>query len=110
MTIIRERVESFNVSSKDISKSILNILENNHSSYKYVKTIQVQRNYFQTTIKPNNWPFFLSTKFEVKVIPDGSQCEVVAKTISQSYLFGDVFRMYDGYIQDFFSTLRNQNS
>ena len=109
MTVKRELAESFNISSTDISKSILNILKGKQSSYKYVKTSEVQENYFKTTIKPNNWPFFLTTKFEVQVIPDGSQSKVVAKTISQPYLFGgDIFDFYNGYIRDFFSTLRNK--
>ena len=110
MTVKRELAESFKVPSTDISESILNILKGRQSSYKYVKTAEVQENYFKTTIKPNYWPLFLSTKFEVQIIPNGSQSKVVAKTISQRYLFGDIFGMYNGYIQDFFSTLRNKNS
>ena len=109
MTVKRELAESFNIPSADISESILNILKGKQPSYKYVNTSEVKENYFKTTIKPNIWPLLLSTKFEVQIIPDGSQSKVVAKTISQPYLFfGDVFDFYNGYIRDFFSTLRNK--
>ncbi len=106
MTVKRELVEFFNSPSADISESVLKILKGNQSSYKYVNASEVQENYFKATIKPNLWPMFLSTKFEVQIIPDGSQSKVVAKTISQPYLFGDVLGFYDGYIQEFLSTLR----
>jgi hypothetical protein len=109
MTVKRELAESFNVPSADISESILNILKGKRPSYKYVNTSVVMVNYFKTTIEPNIWPLLLSTKFEVQIIPDGSQSKVVAKTISQPYLFGgDIFDFYNGYIRDFFSTLRNK--
>ena len=109
MTVKRELAESFNIPSADISESILNILKGKQPSYKYVNTSEVKENYFKTTIEPNIWPLLLSTKFEVQIIPDGSQSKVVAKTISQPYLFGgDVFDFYNGYIRDFFSTLRNK--
>ena len=107
MTLKRELAESFNIPSADISESILNILKGRQPSYKYVNTSQVQENYFKTTIEPNLWPLCLSTKFEVQIITDGSQSKVVAKTISQPYIFCDIFGLYNGYIQDFFSTLRN---
>ncbi len=106
MTVKRELVEFFNSPSADISESVLKILKGNQSSYKYVNASEVQENYFKATIKPNIWPIALSTKFEVQIIPYGSQSKVVAKTISQPYLFGDVAGFYDGYIQDFLSTLR----
>ena len=108
MTVKRELAESFNIPSADISESILNILKGKQPSYKYVNTSEVKENHFKTTIEPNIWPLLLSTKFEVQIIPDGSQSKVVAKTISQPFLFGDVFGFYNGYIQDFFSTLRNK--
>jgi len=109
MTVKRELAESFNIPLADISVSILNILKGRHPSYKYVNTSEVNENYFKTTIKPNIWPLLLSTKFEVQIIPEGSRSKVVAKTISQPYLFGgDVLDFYNGYIRDFFSTLRNK--
>ncbi len=108
MTVKRELAESFNIPSADISESILNILKGKQASYKYVNTSEVKENYFKTTIKPNFWPLVLSTKFEVQIIPEGSQSKVVAKTISQPFGFADVFGIYNGYIQDFFSTLRNK--
>jgi hypothetical protein len=109
MTVKIELAESFNIPSADISESILNLLQGKQPSYKYVNTSEVKENYFTTTIKPIIWPLLLSTKFEVQIIPDGSQSKVVAKTISQPYLFGgDVFDFYNGYIRDFFSTLRNK--
>ena len=108
MTVKRELAESFNIPSADISESILNILKGKQPSYKYVNTSEVQENYYKTTIEPNIWPLLLSTKFEVQIISNGSQSKVVAKTISQPYLFGDVFGFYNGYIRDFFSTLRNK--
>ena len=108
MTVKRELAESFNIPSADISESILNILKGKQPSYKYINTSQVQENYFKTTIKPNLWPLILSTKFEVQIIPDGPRSKVVAKTISQPYIFCDIIGCYNGYIQDFFSTLRNK--
>ncbi len=109
MTVKRELAECFNIPSADISESILNILKGKQPSYKYVNASEVKENYFKTTIKPNIWPLLLSTKFEVQITPVGSHIKVVAKTISQRYLFGgDVFDFYNGYIRDFFSTLRNK--
>ncbi len=109
MTIKRELIEYFDTPSAAISESTLNILEGKQPSYKYVNTYEVKENYFKTTIEPNIWPLLLSTNLEVQIIPEGSRSKVVAKTISQPYLFGaDVFGFYNGYIHDFLSTLRNK--
>ena len=108
MTVKRELVEFFNSPSADTSESVLKILKGNQSSYKYVNISEVHESYFMATIRPNFWPLLLSTKLEVQVIPDGSQSKVVAKTISQPFLFGDALGFYDGYIQEFLSTLRRE--
>ena len=43
---------------------------------------------------------------EILPVPTGTQ--VVAKTKSQWFIFGDVFDYYNGYLRDFFSDVRTE--
>ncbi len=107
MTVKREIVERFYIAHEDITPSIQEVLDEGQSSYRYTNIVKIDKFVTSTTIKPKLWPL-LSTEFEIRVIPDGPTCKVIAMTCSQSFLFGDIFGFYIGYIQDFLRKLRNR--
>jgi hypothetical protein len=64
---------------------------------------------FQTTVKTGRrWldPLTLGTQLEVRLNDLGDKTQVTVRTRSQSLIAGDVFGMYDRYIQGLLKDLR----
>ena len=100
MTVKREFTELLNIPAVEISDYISKALSEKKTFYSYIKTVQ-HDDEFETTIKPTGWPFVLSTKMNITFAKKGEQTEVVIRTTSQRFVFGDAFNMYNNYIKNF---------
>jgi len=106
MTVKREVAESFKIPFQEISGFIEQVLTEGQKFYSYTKIVHRADDGFDTVIKPIGWPFILSTKMNISFNKAGDATEVVIKTISQKWIFGDSFNMYNGYIRKFLDSLR----
>ena len=105
MTVKRESTELLNIPTVEISDYIRKVLGENQKFYSYMKTVQ-HDDEFETTIKPTGWPFLLSTKMNITFAKKKEKTEVVVRTTSQRFVFGDAFNMYNNYIDNFLGDLR----
>ena len=105
MTVKREVVELFEIPFNEISGFIEKVLTEKQRFYSYTKTIQSADDCFETVIKPIGWPFILSTKMNITFNKAENATEVVIQIISQKWVLGDSFNMYNGYINKFLESL-----
>jgi len=109
MALERNRVEQFKGNLNTVKISVLNTLQNKQRLYKYINTKEIEENIIVTTIKPTFWPLLLKTKFVIELTQTDNQVCVNARTVAQPKIKGDALKMYNGYINDFFSSLRNNS-
>ena len=109
MTLERNRVEQFKGNLNTVKIAVIKTLQNKQRLYKYINTEETEENIIVTTIKPTFWPLLLKTKFVIELTQNDNQVCVNAKTVAQPQIKGDVFKIYNGYINDFFSSLRNNS-
>jgi hypothetical protein len=109
MTVVRERAEVFQAPPEKVVAAVRSTLAGGHASYRYQNTAE-ENDYFlfHTEVRPNWWPLLLSTELAIRLIPLDSLTKVVVQTRSQSFLFGDVFDCYRGYIRDILGALRSR--
>ena len=113
MTVRRENNEVFGKSPELVRQVLGNILAKNRGQYRYHDTtMSANGATFKTTIRPRLWPLVLQTHVSVQLVPlpDGGSTKVVVETKSQSFIFGDVFQLYNGYVQDVLRDLRDELS
>lgn len=71
----------------------------------YIHTSETQRDTtFKTNVKPSWW--LLGTDMTIELQPSPTGTQVVAKTVSQWFILGDVFDYYNRYLRDFFRDVR----
>jgi hypothetical protein len=109
MALEREQNELFNRQLNTAKKSVMKTLHNKHLFYKYIDTKEVNENLITTTIKPLFWPLLLKTKIEIQILQENNSVNVIAKTIAQPQIKGDVFKMYNGCLNSFFKSLRSNS-
>ena len=109
MTVIREKTEYFHGALSTVKDAVDKTLIEKHLLYKYTNTKITEENIVTTIIKPIFWPLFLTTKLEISINQENENIVVKAKTISQKHIKGDIFRMYNGYLNDFFTKLQNNS-
>lgn len=109
MALERQKNELFNGQISTIKEAVMKILHNKQRLYKYVNTQEVNENIIVTTIKPLFWPLLLKTKFVIEITEEDNAVNVRAKTVAQPQIKGDIFKMYNGYLNDFFKSLHNNS-
>ena len=71
-------------------------------SPQYRRTVE-QATRFETNVRPHWW--LLGTAMTIDLQPDGARTRVSVATRSQSFIVGDVFGYYRGYIHEFLGRL-----
>jgi rfaE bifunctional protein nucleotidyltransferase chain/domain len=106
MTVRRTREVIF---EKDINAlfNYINSLLNEDNLYKNTRSSRSR--YAATTRIAPGFPL-LSTKMSVQLRKNSAQTHVRVETISQPFIIGDIFDMYNGYIDDFLHKLNDRAS
>jgi len=101
MTVERTKSASFPANQRLVMNTIEQILRE-HGLYRQT-SVNRDTSTVTTTITPG-FPL-LSTKMTVQLRTVADQTFVQVTTRSQWYILGDIFRMYNGYIDQFLHTL-----
>jgi hypothetical protein len=101
MTVEREHAEKFRASFSSVLDAIREVLAEGHPSHSYEDTVEAESGRrITTTVKPWQWPLFLTTAMSIDLDPDDTSTRVTVRLRSQWFLIGDIFNFYGGYIRD----------
>jgi hypothetical protein len=101
MAIHRSKVAYFSGAERDVVTAVRKVL---NSSPTYENTLELEgRRRFQTNVKPN--VLFLSTPMSVTIHTVNGEVVVTVETQSQAWVMGDIFDMYNRYINNFLREL-----
>ena len=104
MSVQRQKDDSFDAAPAAVAAAVRSVLSHRPP---YVSTSETERDTtFETNVKPSWW--LLGTDMTVEILPVPTGTQVVAKTKSQWFIFGDVFDYYNGYLRDFLSDVRTE--
>ncbi len=103
MTVRREASTVVRLDPLGVSRIVAQVLADGQRDYSYIDTtFSESQTSATTTIRPNCWPWYLSTRFSIDIEKlDDQRSTVRARTESQRFLLGDVFNFYGGYLSDF---------
>ena len=102
MTVHRERVEIFDMPPAEVALAVRSVLSRCPPYVRMTETLKATT--FKTNVKPKWWLLGTDMTVELHLITTGTK--VVAATKSQSFITGDVFQFYDGYLSDFLREVR----
>jgi len=109
MTVRREQSEVFHASTVEVGEAVRSVLASGRPSYKYHHTVETNDHLiFKTEVRPSWWPLLAATELSIRLTPSDSHTKVIIDTRSQSFIFGDVFDIYNGYIRDFLGAIRSR--
>ena len=109
MTVERQHAETFRFSHSRVLDAVREILAGGHPSHSYEGTEEAEGGRrITTTVKPWQWPLFLSTAMSIDLDPDGTSTRVTVRTRSQWFILGDMFNLYGGYIRDLLQAVHNK--
>ena len=96
MTVRRNASTVVRLDVATVSGIIEQVLEDGQHEYAYVKTrFNDSETSITTTIRPNCWPWYLSTTFLIDIERlDEDRSTVTARTESQWFLLADIFNFY----------------
>lgn len=108
MTVIREKSEEFESTSRTVVEALEHILRVGQGRYEYQRTeFENGSTRFKTVVTPKRWPPLLSTQMIISIESlEPSVTVVSVRTQSQWYIFGDIADFYGGYIRDVFESLQ----
>lgn len=102
MSVRRQEDDCFDASPPVVAAAVRVVLSRHPP---YIHTTETQRDTtFKTNVKPSWW--LLSTDMTIELQPSPTGTQVVAKTVSQWFILGDVFDYYGRYLRDFFRDVR----
>lgn len=102
MTVHRHSDDFFDATPLVVASAVRAVLSHRPP---YIQTSETERDVsFKTNVRPSWW--LLGTGMTIQLQPSSGGTQVVAKTQSQSFIFGDVFDFYNRYIRDFLRDLR----
>ncbi len=103
MTVKRQKSVVFNKPIELVMERIRIVLASNK---KYTETIEGVDGSFLTLVQPN--PLLLDTPMRIMVEWNGDDTVVKVSTKSQPFVWGDIFGVYNRYINEFFKMLEEE--
>jgi hypothetical protein len=94
MTVTRQRQIHLAVSA-DPARSAIDATLASRREY---RVIEREPNRWVVKLRPRGGPLILSTRLEISVEAVGTDAVVLLRTISQPWIFGDIFRVYNAYL------------
>jgi hypothetical protein len=104
MTVQREAKEIVRGNLGDVSAAVRRILVRNPPYSRIVELEQNRR--FRVNVKPHWW--LAGTNMIIVLDEVETGINVSVQTVSQRFVFGDVFDCYRRYIRDFLEKLRKE--
>src|SRR5882672_10967500 len=106
VSVTREKSELLDADLAKVAEAVRDALARGQPSYDYQMTCESDdHREFRAVIRPHAW-LMLSTRLLIQVHPEVSQTRIVARTLSQAFIMGDVFDYYRGYLRDVLATIR----
>jgi len=106
MAVRRDKKKVLNAPADIVTQAIRTVLRNGHLFWKYSKTEEDHKGLLiKTVIKPVFYPLVLSTKMTIEIESINSKTSVTVSTYSQECIYGDIFGIYNRYINRFLVTL-----
>ncbi len=104
MTVRRENAHWFDMPLAKVAAAVRVVLTRRPP---YIDSVETQKDVmFTTIVKPSWW--LLGTKMTIELQATNTGTEIVASTVSQGYIMGDVFNYYDQYLLDLFNAVRRE--
>ena len=104
MTVRRHSDDYFDAAPPAVAGAVRTVLARRPP---YVQMNETEKDaVFKTNVKPSSW--LLGTDMTIQLQSSSGGTQVVAKTQSQWFIFGDVFNFYNRYIRDFLRDLRTE--
>ena len=104
MTVHRHSDDYFDAAPSVVASAARAVLSHRPP---YIQTSETERDAtFKTNVRPSWW--LLGTDMTIQLQPSSGGTQVIAKTQSQHFIFGDVFGFYNRYIRDFLRDLRTE--
>ncbi|MES2474435.1 MAG: hypothetical protein V4640_01550 [Verrucomicrobiota bacterium] len=102
MSVRRQKEKYFDAPPLAVARAVRAVLSRRPP---YIHTTETQRDTtFKTTVRPSWWLLGTDMTIELQPSPNGTQ--IVAKTVSQQFIFGDVFGYYNRYLRGFFRDVK----
>ena len=101
MPVRRQKDEYYEAPLEAVTAAVRVVLSRVPPYYSTKETVPLTG--FWTSIRPSY--LLLPTAMTVELQPTSSGTRVVAKTVSQWFILGDVFGYYDRYLQEFFNAV-----
>jgi hypothetical protein len=101
MPVRRQKDENYEAPLEAVTAAVRVVLSRVPPYYSTKETVPLTG--FSTSIRPSY--LLLPTAMTVELQPISSGTRVVAKTVSQWFILGDVFGYYDRYLREFFSAV-----
>lgn len=106
VSVTREKSEVLDADPAKVIEAVRVALARGQASYDYKLTCESDDHLeFRAVIRPRSW-LMLSTRLLIQIHPEASQTRIVARTISQAFIMGDIFDYYRGYLRDVLVTIR----
>jgi hypothetical protein len=101
MPVRRQKDEYYEAPLEVVTAAVRVVLSRVPPYYSTEETVPLTG--FATSIRPSY--LLLPTAMTVELQPTSSGTRVVAKTVSQWFILGDVFGYYDRYLREFFNAV-----
>ena len=101
MPVRRQKYEYYEAPLDAVTKAVRLILSRVPPYYHTTEIVPFTG--FSTRIRPNY--LLLPTTMTVELQPASGGTRVVAKTVSQWFILGDIFCYYDRYLREFFNAV-----
>ncbi|SRR6266851_4175217 len=104
MTVRRHSDDYFDSTPSAVASAVRAVLARRPP---YLQTSETEKDaVFKANVRPHWW--LLGTDMTIQLQSSSGGTQVVVKTRSQSYIWGDVFNFYNRYIRDFLRDLRTE--
>ena len=104
MPVRRQKDRNYSAPQQEVAAAIRAVLSGRPP---YFTTKEIDGDtIFSTSIKPSFW--LLPTAMSAELKSHSSGTKVVAKTISQWFILGDVFNYYNRYLRDFLEAVEEE--
>jgi hypothetical protein len=99
MAIRRTAIQVFPIEKAQVVERVSQVLQSKDKYRRVSKQELDNETIFITSVKPNFILLATEMRINIKVVESGTSVEVL--TVSQLFIIGDAFRLYDRYIRDF---------
>jgi hypothetical protein len=106
VSVIREQVLVVDADCAAVANAVRAALARGQASYDFKMPNESEDHLdFCAVITPHTW-LMLTTRLLIELHPEASKTKIVARTISQAFIMGDIFDYYRKYLRDVLTTIQ----